>query len=210
MIKTKKEKVTWSKKGDINERRDTIMRSANVVLKEQGYPHSLRMQDIANHLGLVKGNLYYYFKSKQDLIYHCRVKCLQMSLAALDRAKNATGSPAQRLRILFVEHILAIIEGDFSALLLADRGNISVSHRQDYVRLRDEFEHGVRDLIRDGIESGEFAKQDLRMAGFAILGSINWIPRWYHPDGILSAKEVADHFADFFINALKAGRKVKR
>jgi AcrR family transcriptional regulator len=44
-------------------RRDAIMRGLNTVLRARGRPGALRMQDVADHLGLVKGNLYYYFRS---------------------------------------------------------------------------------------------------------------------------------------------------
>jgi len=41
------------------------------------------------------------------------------------------------------------------------------------------------------------------LAGFAILGSVNWMPQWHRADGALPASEIARWFADYFIRGLK-------
>ena len=192
---------SWDAAGNADERRDAIMRGLNTVLRRS--PGALRMQDVADHLGLVKGNLYYYFKSKDELIYHAHLKCVQVSLEALARARASTAPPGERLRALIVEHILAMIEGEYGGVLLEDIEKLTPARRRKYVALRDQFEAGVRELISAGIESGDFAKQDTRMAGFAMLGAINWIPKWYRPDGSSSARTIAESFADLFMRALK-------
>jgi hypothetical protein len=62
----------------------------------------------------------------------------------------------------------------------------------------------VRNLIKAGIARGEFKRQDPRVAGFALLGAINWIPKWYRTEGELSSEAIAEQFADFFLRALHA------
>ena len=202
-MSAEKKQPPWQARGNAAERRDVIMRGLNSVLRKRRRAHTLRMKDVADHLGLVKGNLYYYFKSKEDLIYHCHVKCAQASLAALARVKNSGGSAATRLHTLLVEHILTMIEGDYGAVMLADIDGMTPARRRDYVKLRDEFELGVRSLIKQGVAAGEFAAANVRTAGFAILGAINWIPKWYKPGGELAAGAIARQYADFFIRALR-------
>jgi len=194
----------WAPGHDVSERRDAIMRGLNTVLRARGRPGTLRMQDVADHLGLVKGNLYYYFRSKEELIYHAHLKCVQVSLEALGRAAASKANAAERMRTLIVEHILAMTEGEYGAVLLEDIDHLTPAHRRKYVALRDQFENGVRQLIKAGIAQGDFAKQDARTAGFAILGAINWIPKWYRPDGELTARAIAERFADMFVRALRA------
>ena len=193
----------WSADEDVSGRRDAIMRGLNTVLRARGRPGALRMQDVADHLGLVKGNLYYYFRSKEELIYHAHVKCVQVSLDALERATASKAPPAERVRTLIVEHILAMTEGEYGAVLLEDIDTLTPAHRRKYVALRDQFEEGVRALIREGIAKGDFVKQDVRTAGFAILGAINWIPKWYRTDGELTARAIAERFGDMFVRALR-------
>ena len=203
-MKTNARTTEWGSRGDTDNRRDVILRGLNSVLREHSRPQSFRMQDLADHLGVVKGNLYYYFKSKQDLMYHCRINCLQQSLEALAQVAAKESPASNKLYQLMKAHILVLIEGQYSAVLLLDMGNISAARRRKYVALRDEFEAGMRRLIEEGISAGEFPKQDVRMASFAILGAINWIPKWYRVGGPSSASDIAEYQADFFVGALKA------
>ena len=75
--------LRWDVRASFEERRDQILRSLAAFMRDRRLA-SLTMRDIADQLGLVKGNLYYYFKSKQDILYHCHVKCIAISLVALD------------------------------------------------------------------------------------------------------------------------------
>lgn len=191
----------WGDNSSVDERREEILRHVGAVVREQGFA-SLKMQDIADRLNMTKGNLYYYFKNKQDLLFHCHMKCMEISLAALAEAERGTAKPTERLRRLLVAHIRGIIEDSYGAVLLTDLEDLTAEQRKRYVAMRDKFERGVRKIIDQGIASGEFRKIDARIAGFAILGSINWMPKWYRPDGKLPASKLADGFADFFMHAL--------
>jgi AcrR family transcriptional regulator len=191
----------WGDNSSVDERREEILRHVGAVVREQGFA-SLKMQDIADRLNMTKGNLYYYFKNKQDLLFHCHMKCMEISLAALTEAERGTAKPTARLRRLLVAHIRGIIEDSYGAVLLTDLEDLTPDQRKRYVAMRDKFERGVRKIIDQGIAAGEFRKIDARLAGFAILGSINWMPKWYRPDGKLPPDKLADGFADFFMHAL--------
>jgi hypothetical protein len=58
-------------------------------------------------------------------------------------------------------------------------------------------------MIRDAIADGEFAVENVDLAGFTILGAINWIPKWHRPDGVLSSTEIAESMADQLIRSLR-------
>ena len=184
------------------DRRDEIVRGAAAVLR-RGRDGTLRMAQVAKHVGLVKGNLYYYFKDRQELIFHCHVRCTEMSLAALEEIAPRRASAEARLREFLRRHIEVIIASEYGGALLADIGELTPTQRRRYVALRDRVESGVRRLIEEGIAKKEFRPTNVPLAGFAILGSINWMPKWHRPDGALDARDVADLFVDFFIRGLK-------
>lgn len=183
-------------------RHTEIFRSLGLVLRERGLG-AMTMQDIADQLGMTKGSLYYYFKDKQDLLYKCHVRCMELSLQALRRAERGKESPRVRLKVLLTAHIRAITDEVYGAVILTDLESLTPLQRRRYVAMRDRFERGVRRLIRGGIDVRQFQPVDPRLAGFAILGAINWIPKWYDPKGRLSSVEVAEAFADFFVKALE-------
>lgn len=162
------------------------------------------MEKIASRLGMTKGSLYYYFRDKDDLLYECHRRATQVSLDALARSRSSDAPPDLRLREVLVGHIRGITDEVYGAVMLTDLESISPARRRRIVAMRDRFERGVREIIRQGVENGLFGKVDVRIAGFATLGAINWIPKWYDPRGPLSAAEVAEQFADLLVRALRA------
>ena len=86
-----------------------------------------------------------------------------------------------------------------------DFGVLSAEQRAGIIDRRDEFEHAMRHCVQQGIDSNEFRNVDAKMTTFAILGAINWINQWYHPDGDLRARDIGKVYADLFVEGLKAG-----
>ena len=125
------------------------------------------------------------FQEQAGILFHCHVKCIAISLTALDEVLAQKLPPADSLRSLLVRHIRNITEDAYSGVLLTDLESLTPVQRKRYVAMRDRFEQGVRKMICDGIAEGTFAKQDVDLAGFTILGAINWIPKWYRRDGAL-------------------------
>ena len=71
------------------------------------------------------------------------------------------------------------------------------------IRKRDRFERGVRQIIQDGIDDGVFADGDPKLVTFAMLGAINWTVKWFSPDGPMTAEQIGEAFADYFMRGLK-------
>jgi hypothetical protein len=57
-------------------------------------------------------------------------------------------------------------------------------------------------MIQDGIAAGDFRPTNAKTAVFAILGAINWIARWYRPEGALHADELGREFAEHLLGGL--------
>ena len=124
------------------------------------------------------------------------------SLRALATVKGTKGNASHRLHLLLVLHITSILENSYGAVLLTDLEHLEPKQRAHYVKMRDTFERGIRDLIREGIENGEFPKRSVAVAGFAILGGINWIMKWFDPNGAESSATIAQTFADLYVGGL--------
>ena len=131
--------LRWDVRASVDDRRDQILRSLASFVRDRRLA-SLTMRDIADRLGLVKGNLYYYFKNKQDILYHCHVKCIAISLAALDEVSAMDLPPAEALRELLVKHIRNITEDAYGGVLLTDLESLTPVQRKRYVAMRDRFE----------------------------------------------------------------------
>jgi len=67
---------------------------------------------------------------------------------------------------------------------------------------RDRFDHGLRAIIQQGITEGVFRDGDPKMIGFAIMGAVNWITKWFDPAGPATSDEIAAAFADYLVGGL--------
>lgn len=200
---SKKKSVRWNgAPGLKGQRQEAILRSVGNVLRNSGLS-SLTIQDIANELGMTKGNLYYYFKDKQDILYQCHMRCMDISLRALNQATSTNGTPSERMRILLTGHIHGVLDDGFGSILQTDLESFWPDQRKQYVARRDQLERGVRGLIEEGVRAGEFECDNVKLAGFSILGAINWIPKWYRPNGPLHADEIAGGMVDYFLRGLR-------
>lgn len=161
------------------------------------------MQEVSARLGITKGNLYYYFKDKQDLLFQCHMHCMDISLAALHDVQSDQDCADEPLRILLVRHIAGMVKNGFGNVLLTDLENLTPTQRKQCVVKRDKFEAGVRQLIEAGVRNGTYVCDDVKLASLAMLGAINWLPKWYRPDGELDPHQIASRFTDFLMKALE-------
>ena len=150
-----------------------------------------------------KGNLYYYFHNKEEILFACHQYSLDQLLAILDQVQHSGLSPEEKLRRLIVSFVHTILDELHGTALFLDLEALSPSHLKTVIVRRDRFDHGMRQVIEEGIRTRRLEGTDAKLVSFAILGAVNWIPRWYDPDGPSSSQEIADRFADYLLAGLR-------
>ena len=183
-------------------RKIEILRSAVAAFRRRGF-HGASMDQIARALGMQKGNLYYYFKSKEAILFFCHDYSLDILLQRLREVERQKAPPALKLRQLIVAFIHMILDELHGTALTMDLQALAPAHLARVVAKRDRFDRGVRAVIRDGIRKGVFRGGDAKLYTFAILGAANWITRWYDPKGAAGSDEIAEAFADFLVSGLR-------
>jgi AcrR family transcriptional regulator len=183
-------------------RKIEILRSAVAAFRRRGF-YGASMGEIARALGMQKGNLYYYFESKEAILFFCHDYSLDILLERLKEVERAQAGPEARLRQLIVAFIHMVLDDLHGTALTLDLQALSKPHFRKVVAKRDRFDRGLRAVIEDGIASGAFRKGDAKLYTFAILGAANWITRWYDPAGGAGSQEIADTFADFLVAGLR-------
>jgi TetR/AcrR family transcriptional regulator len=183
-------------------RRVEILRSAASAFRRRGY-HGASTGEIARALRMTKGSLYYYFKNKEEILFFCHDYSLDVLLEQLERVQQGGGHPADKLRALveaFVHHILDDLRG--TALTLEFTA-LSPPLLRRVITKRDRFDRGVRQVLQEGIDAGAFAPGDAKLLTFAVLGAVNWIPRWFDPRGTASSQQIGRVFADYLVAGLR-------
>jgi len=187
--------------GRAGRKRVEILRSAAAAFRKRGY-HGASVDRIARALRMTKGNLYYYFRDKEEILYFCHDYSVDILLRLLREVEEAGGPPEARLRRLIVGFVHMILDELHGTALTMDVQALSPRLLRKVVAKRDRFDRGLRRLIRDGMRSGAFAPGDPKLVSFAILGAINWITRWYDPKGPARSDEIAEAFAGFLLAGL--------
>ena len=182
-------------------KRVEILRAAAAVFRRRGY-HGASIDQIARALKMAKGNLYYYFRNKEEILYLCHDYSLGLILKELKDVESS-GLPADRqihrLIVAFVHLFIDVLHGTAWTLEVEA---MSAPLLKKVIAKRDRIDKGFRTIIRDGMRSGLFAARDPKLAAFVMFGAINWIPRWYDPAGRATSHEIAQAFADYLVAGL--------
>jgi len=187
-------------------RRAEILHAALRAFGERGY-HATTLGHIAERIGVQKTALYHYFPDKEAILYACHRESVNEVGRLLDAARDRDISASERLRHLIGEHVRVMTHTLAGSSLAFEIPALAPEHQQEIVAARDRYERGLRDIITKGIHSGEFRAVDPKVAVFAILGAINWIARWYRPDGSIDAGELGAEFADHLVGGLVCQRQ---
>jgi AcrR family transcriptional regulator len=182
-----------------------ILKSAASLFRRLGY-HGATVEQIAAALDMQKGNLYYYFRSKEDILFACHQYSLDQLLSLLHGIEQSGELPDGKLRRLIEAFVHIILNELHGTALFLTLEALTPEHRAQVVARRDAFDCGMRRIIQAGVDTGLFGPVNVKLMSFAILGAVNWIPRWYREDGPCTPQEIADRFADFILSGLGHGK----
>jgi len=182
---------------------DAILASAAAAFREHGY-HGTSMEEIADRLLMTKGSLYYYFRDKEGILFAVHDEALDRLLAELARVRRRGGCPCSRLGQLVSAHIRIMVEGFHGTALALEFAALGPGRLRRVVAKRDRYERAIRGLLSEGGRKGCFRRMDPKLAAMALLGSVNWIARWYRPGGEVGAEELSARFLDVFLGGLQS------
>ncbi len=183
-------------------RRAEIVREAANLFDKQGY-HQTSVEEIAEAVGIRKPSLYYYFKSKDELLFWIHEEFVEL---LIERHTARLQLP------LTASQLLHEVIADILQLMETHRGHVRVffEHHRELadehkakIRLkRDRYEAMVEDIVRRGVETGEFRPTNVRLTTLAIFGATNWAYQWYRSAGPLRPPEIAYIFSDLLLRGI--------
>ena len=184
-----------------SDRRIEILKSAAAAFRRRGY-HGASVDEIAAALDMTKGNLYYYFKNKEDILFACHDYSLDLLLTLMADVQAEAASPEAKLRRLVLAFVHLILDELHATALTLDPEALSPPLLKKIIAKRDQFDHGIRDIIQQGIDQGVFTPGDPKLIEFAMMGAVNWIPKWFDPQGTATSQQIGEAFADYLVGGL--------
>jgi TetR/AcrR family transcriptional regulator len=185
----------------LNLTRDRILAESARVFNRRGFD-ATTLDEIARALGVTKAALYYHVGSKEELLFRCSKVPIEIGLEALRRARVQARAPDQQLRLALAGYIEGTTDQLRGSVAILEEGALSVAHDREVKAGRDDYERQLREIIARGVAEEVFEPCDPRVVGLAILGAVNWIPRWFRPEGDRSGKEIAEAFSSYLVRGL--------
>jgi AcrR family transcriptional regulator len=161
------------------------------------------MREIAEAVGLSTGNLYYYFRNKDELIYYCQDRTIDALLAVAEEARRQYGSRGQ-LGFLIEGHLRVLLGEQASGVVHLEFDDLPPELLKKVVQKRDRYERAVRALIADGQKRGELRGSQPKLDAFVLLGALNWAARWFRPGREWTVDDVARHHRERLLDGLLA------
>lgn len=174
-------------------KRQALLQAAGRAFSRKGF-HNTSLDDVAKVLGVTKTAIYYYVRNKHELLFECHKCSLDLGDIAFKKAK-ADGKNSRDVLQIFLLHYIEMLTNAFGpcAVLLEDSA-LRPPDRKIILARRDAVSRRLRELISAGQTDGSIAGVDPKMTELFLMGAVNWMTRWYSPDGAMTGRKIAEHF----------------
>jgi AcrR family transcriptional regulator len=177
-------------------REDEILAAAGRIFREKGY-HATSVRDIAESVGLLKGSLYHYISSKEELLERLFDGALEGTVRELETIAARDATASDRLREMVRAYVRAVTSNlDSVGLYLREWRSLPAPALGRLRSKRRAMRALFENVVTEGVRTREFAASDEKIATLAILGMCNWLFEWYRPRGRLRPDVLASELAE--------------
>jgi AcrR family transcriptional regulator len=185
-----------------------LLKTSAAIFAVKGY-HSTSIRDIARATGMSLSGLYYYFKSKEELLFLIQDYCFSTVIDDCRRLLDGVEDPVRRLRLLIENHLNYFVNNMNEMKVLSHEAN-SISG--ELLKKVNAKKRQYVDLAMDLI--GEIGRQyrvegvDVRVATFSLFGMMNWIYNWYNPRRDVDVAGLSQNMTRLFLTGFLGGREL--
>ena len=185
-----------------DQRRQEVLRAAARTFNRLGF-HIATLDDVAEELGVTKPALYYYAKSKDEILFDCGRMALDAMSNALDISLVSELTGRERLVRFFRLYTEVICEDFGRCLVLTEPRDHAAKSRHENVAGRRKLNYAVREMIRDGITDGSLRQVDDRALSIAMFDAFNGIGRWYSEKGASDLTSILNQYFSIFLQGVE-------
>lgn len=183
---------------------ERILKAAAACFNEKGFSGT-SLKDVAKRLGLTDAALYYYVRNKEELVYQCYLRAGEIGSEAIERAERDASTGLEQAKLYVRYHVEFLVGDRGPVAILSEIPSLERRHRNEILEISRRHSRRFESILERGIDDGSIAECDLRMTGNAIMGAINWIPKWHHGDRAAAAAIVAQ-FPEILTRGLAQSR----
>lgn len=181
------------------ERFEELIAAAATVFAARGYADTT-IHAIAREMNMTGAALYYYVKSKDELLYEIWKRAGAKLQAAIDEVRAQDLSAEVKLRLVFQRHLEVIIrDKPIFEVLILQRSRLPEFRREDLEEDERRYQKSVTELI-EAIPAERMRLQEPKVLALGVLALLNGVIRWYSPAERLSLREISELYFEMFAN----------
>ena len=186
------------------QKRKRIRQIATKLFVEKGFENTTT-RDIANAAGINKAALYYYFDSKEVLLYQILDDTVRIGLERIREIEGSKKSLKEKLMAVTDMYTrYYAFDTDMMKLLVHDQKSLRPEHKAKLDRLQKDYVKVFVKILEDLKKRGKILDIDTTVCAFAFFGMVHWAYRWYNPDGRIKPNQLSEIFNQIFTNGIFA------
>ena len=184
-------------------RHQRILETAARLVCRNGYEKT-SMQQIATACGLTKAGLYHHVRSKEHLLLEIMSYGMDIFEEQVLSRVAPIADPVRRLRECMERHILLVTRGRDKeiTIILHEHATLTGASRAEIDARKKHYVRFLESSFREAIDGGRMRPVDPRVAAFSLLGTVNWIYKWFQPDGEISGERLSREMPELFFGGL--------
>jgi len=183
-------------------RREQIFSVGAKLFAEKGYARS-GLQELAERLGVTKPAIYYYYRSKEELLYAITDWVMDRVLSDIVSIRESEHPPLEKLQELIRRYIVFFASHPAELTIMSTEvDSLGPIFRQKIEDRQREYVDHARGLVADILRVHPARHVHETSVVFALLGGMNWIFKWYDPKGPIPPEALAEDFLKVFSTGL--------
>jgi AcrR family transcriptional regulator len=179
-----------------DEKLESILRTSAAIFADKGY-HQASIRDIARATNVSLSGLYYYFKSKEELLFLIQDHAFGTLIHEAEEMLIGVDDPVRKIRLLIENHLRFFIGNMAEMKVLShEAGSLTGDFRRRVNAKKRRLSEIAMGILRELRPDGGL---DLRVATFSLFGMMNWIYNWYRPESDVPVERLAADMSRLFL-----------
>jgi TetR/AcrR family transcriptional regulator, cholesterol catabolism regulator len=183
-----------------------ILRHATDVFCEKGY-EGASMRDLSRASGMSLAGLYYYFESKERLLFLIQRHTFSTIVQRLKGRLEAVIDHEERIRIFILNHLEYFLANQQAMKVLSHEADVLKNgFGSEVAAIKREYYRICVGLLED-LKRARGLEFSTRIAVLSLFGMMNWIYTWHNPRVDADAEHLAGEMGDIFLGGVIHGNK---
>ena len=184
-------------------KRQQIKDKAAYLFRKQGYK-ATNMRQLADAVGVKAASLYNHISNKEELLQELLMDMAHLFTQSMSDVQSSSLAPVEKLKRLIADYVRYTVEHtDAISLLTGEWIHLADKPKKEFLKLRDNYEDGFRQILEDCIQQDSFKKIDVDIALFSTLSTLRWLYSWYSKHQEINQLELEKQISKMLIDGLR-------